>query len=110
MRLTKEIMNKSLEIFDKHFPKDKNMQMKEKRSIVRFFLELEDLKKEKWVNHSFNWSKIQPIKNLLDEMEELNDSVYLTAYKINLKRIYETTTDEGIKKDASVQRLMKEGK
>ncbi len=71
--------------------------------------ELEDLKKEKWVNHSFNWSKIQPIKNLLDEMEELNDSVYLTAYKINLKRIYETTTDEGIKKDASVQRLMKEG-
>ena len=43
-------------------------------------------------------------------MEELNDSVYLTAYKINLKRIYETTTDEGIKKDASVQRLMKEGK
>ncbi len=36
-------MNKSLEIFDKHFPKDKNMQMKEKRSIVRFFLELHKL-------------------------------------------------------------------
>lgn len=69
--------------------------------------ELEELKKEKWINHSFNWSKIQPIKNLLDEMEELNDSVYLTAYNINLKRIYETTTDEGIKKDASVKRLIK---
>ena len=53
MRLTKEIMNKSLEIFDKHFPKDKNMQMKEKRSIVRFFLELHKLgvqvaSNEKW--------------------------------------------------------------
>ncbi len=43
MKVSKNIMNKSLEIFDKHFPKDKNMQMKEKRSIVRFFLELHKL-------------------------------------------------------------------
>ena len=43
MTVSKNIMNKSLEIFDKHFPKDKNMQMKEKRSIVRFFLELHKL-------------------------------------------------------------------
>lgn len=68
--------------------------------------ELEELKKERWINHNFNWNKIQPIRNLLDEMDDLNDSVYLPAYKINLKRIYETTTDEGIKKDASVKRLI----
>ena len=49
--------------------------------------ELENLKKEKLIDHSFNWSKIQPIKNLLDEMEELNDKVYLSAYNINLKKI-----------------------
>ena len=68
--------------------------------------QIEDLKKERWVDHNFNWNKIQPIRNLLDEMDDLNDSVYLPAYKINLKRIYETTTDEGIKKDASVKRLI----
>nr|BAR32238.1 hypothetical protein [uncultured Mediterranean phage uvMED] len=39
----KAIMEKSLEIFDKHFPKDKNMKMKEKKSIVKFFLELHKL-------------------------------------------------------------------
>ena len=39
----KAIMEKSLKIFDKHFPKDKNMQMKEKKSIVKFFLELHKL-------------------------------------------------------------------
>jgi hypothetical protein len=43
MTVSKNIMNKSLEIFDKHFPKDKNMQMKENKSIVRFFLELHKL-------------------------------------------------------------------
>ena len=68
--------------------------------------ELEELKKEKWINHNFNWNKIQPVKDLLDEMEDLNDSVYLPAYEINLKRIYETTTDKGIKRDASVKRLI----
>jgi hypothetical protein len=68
--------------------------------------ELENLKKEKLIDHSFNWSKIQPIKNLLDEMEELNDKVYLSAYNMNLKRIYKSTTDEEIKNDESVKRLI----
>ena len=68
--------------------------------------ELEELKKEKWIDYNFNWSKIQPIKYLLDELEDLNSDVYLPAYKANLKRIYETTTDEGIKKDESVKRLV----
>ena len=39
----KAIMEKSLKIFDKHFPKDKNTTMKEKKSIVKFFLELHKL-------------------------------------------------------------------
>jgi len=68
--------------------------------------ELEELKKEKWVDYNFNWNKIQPIRNLLDEMDDLNNSVYLPAYDINLKKIYETTTDEGIKNDESVKRLI----
>ena len=68
--------------------------------------ELEELKKEKWVYHNFNWDKIQPIRNLLDEMDDMNDEIYLPAYNMNMRRIYETTTDEGIKKDASVKRLI----
>tara|TARA_R100000995_G_scaffold84235_1_gene62308 strand:- start:490 stop:660 length:171 start_codon:yes stop_codon:yes gene_type:complete len=43
MRLTKEIVNKSIEIFDKHFPHEKKMPIKEKEKIVRFFLKLHDL-------------------------------------------------------------------
>ena len=65
--------------------------------------ELEDLKKEKWVNHSFNWDKIQPIRNLLDEMEELKDGIYLPAYKMNMRRLFITTTDEEIKNDQSIK-------
>tara|TARA_R110002012_G_scaffold118445_3_gene267271 strand:+ start:552 stop:725 length:174 start_codon:yes stop_codon:yes gene_type:complete len=43
MRLTKEIVNKSIEIFDKHFPHEKKMPIKEKEKIVRFFLKLHEL-------------------------------------------------------------------
>ena len=39
----KVILENSIKIFDKHFPKDKNMKMKEKKSIVKFFLELHKL-------------------------------------------------------------------
>ena len=39
----KAIMEKSLKIFDKHFPKEKNTTIKEKKSIVKFFLELHKL-------------------------------------------------------------------
>ena len=68
--------------------------------------ELEELKKEKWIDHNFNWEKIQPILNLLNELEDMNNDVYLPAARSNLIKIYETTTDEGIKKDASVKRLI----
>ena len=68
--------------------------------------ELENLKKEKLIYHNFNWDKIQPVKDLLDEMEDLNDTVYLPAYKMNLKKIYNSTTDQEIKNDASVKRLI----
>ena len=36
----------------------------------------------------------------------MNNDVYLPAARANLIKIYETTTDEGIKKDASVKRLI----
>ncbi len=65
--------------------------------------ELEELKKEQWIDHNFNWDKIQPIRNLLDEMDELNDSVYFPAYKMNMRRLFITTTDEGIKNDQSIK-------
>ena len=43
MKITKEIVNKSVKIFDKHFPHDKKMPIKEKEKIVKFFLELHKL-------------------------------------------------------------------
>ena len=43
MRISKSIIEKSLQIFDKHFPKDKKMPINEKKQIVRFFLELHAL-------------------------------------------------------------------
>ena len=63
-------------------------------------------KKEKLIYHNFNWDKIQPVKDLLDEMEDLNDTVYLPSYKMNLKKIYNSTTDQEIKNNASVKRLI----
>ena len=68
--------------------------------------ELENLKKEKLIDHNFNWNKIQPVKDLLDEMEELNNNVYFPALKANLKMIYKTTTDQEIKNDESVKSLI----
>ena len=35
MRISKEVMSGSLEIFDKHFPNEKNTPMRKK--IVKFF-------------------------------------------------------------------------
>ena len=43
MKITKEIIDKSVEIFDKHFPKDRSMKINEKKQIVKFFLELHKL-------------------------------------------------------------------
>ena len=43
MKITKEIVNKSVKIFDKHFPHDKKMPIKEKEKIVKFFLKLHEL-------------------------------------------------------------------
>lgn len=40
MRLTKEIMNGGLGIFDKHFPDEKNTPLKDKKKIVKFFFKL----------------------------------------------------------------------
>ena len=40
MKITKEIMNEALEIFDKNFPDEKNTPLKEKKRIVRFFFKL----------------------------------------------------------------------
>ena len=40
MKITKEIIDKSVKIFDKHFPHEKKLPVKEKEKIVKFFLEL----------------------------------------------------------------------
>ena len=35
-------MNGALEIFDKHFPDEKNTPLKDKKKIVRFFINLNE--------------------------------------------------------------------
>ena len=40
MRITKELMNSALEIFNKHFPDEKNTPLKDKKKIVKFFFQL----------------------------------------------------------------------
>ena len=42
MRISKEVMSGALEIFDKHFPKDKSMKTNEKKQIVKFFINLNE--------------------------------------------------------------------
>ncbi len=42
----KEIIKQGVELFDKHFPKDKHTTLKEKISLVKFFIELHRLNKK----------------------------------------------------------------
>ena len=42
MRISKEVMSGALEIFDKHFPTEKNTPLKDKKKIVKFFINLND--------------------------------------------------------------------
>ena len=40
MRISNEVMSGALEIFDKHFPTEKNTPLKDKKKIVKFFINL----------------------------------------------------------------------
>ena len=42
MRISNEVMNGALEIFDKHFPTEKNTPLKDKKKIVKFFINLNE--------------------------------------------------------------------
>ena len=42
MRISNEVMNGALEIFDKHFPNEKNTPLKDKKKIVKFFINLNE--------------------------------------------------------------------
>ena len=42
MRISKEVMSGALEIFDKHFPTEKNTPLKDKKKIVNFFINLNE--------------------------------------------------------------------
>ena len=42
MRISKEVMSGALEIFDKHFPTEKNTPLKDKKKIVKFFINLNE--------------------------------------------------------------------
>ena len=42
----KEIIKQGVELFNKHFPKDKHTTLKEKISLVKFFIELHRLNKK----------------------------------------------------------------
>ncbi len=43
MRISKQLMNGALGIFNKHFPDEKNTPLKDKKKIVRFFIYLNEL-------------------------------------------------------------------
>ena len=42
MGISKEVMSGALEIFDKHFPTEKNTPLKDKKKIVKFFINLNE--------------------------------------------------------------------
>ena len=42
MKISKEVMSGALEIFDKHFPTEKNTPLKDKKKIVKFFINLNE--------------------------------------------------------------------
>ena len=42
MRISNEVMNGALEIFDKNFPDEKNTPLKDKKKIVKFFINLNE--------------------------------------------------------------------
>ena len=42
MRISNEVMSGALEIFDKHFPNEKNTPLKDKKKIVKFFINLNE--------------------------------------------------------------------
>jgi hypothetical protein len=42
MKITKQIMDGALEIFDKNFPNEKNTPLKDKKKIVKFFINLNE--------------------------------------------------------------------
>ena len=42
MKITKQIMDGTLEIFDKNFPNEKNTPLKDKKKIVKFFINLNE--------------------------------------------------------------------
>ena len=40
MRLTKQLMDECLKLYDKHFPTEENAPLKEKKQVVRFIWKL----------------------------------------------------------------------
>ena len=42
MKINKKLMMGALEIFDKHFPNEKNTPLKDKKKIVKFFINLNE--------------------------------------------------------------------
>ena len=42
MKITNKIMSGALEIFDKNFPNEKNTPLKDKKKIVKFFINLNE--------------------------------------------------------------------
>tara|TARA_R110002050_G_scaffold267420_1_gene409091 strand:- start:1 stop:189 length:189 start_codon:yes stop_codon:yes gene_type:complete len=42
MKITNKIMSKALEIFNKNFPNEKSTPLKDKKKIVKFFINLNE--------------------------------------------------------------------
>jgi len=62
MKITKEEMDKCLEVLDKYFPSEKNKPTKEKESIVQWFIDFNEFAKKRnvklGVEHFRNLQKI----------------------------------------------------
>jgi len=66
MKITKQIMDGTLEIFDKNFPNEKNTPLKDKKKIVKFFINLNEFcnKKNIKITKELNHELVKRITTL----------------------------------------------
>tara|TARA_R100001440_G_scaffold14404_1_gene24471 strand:+ start:205 stop:492 length:288 start_codon:yes stop_codon:yes gene_type:complete len=72
MKITKEEMEKCVEIFDKHFPAEKNKPFKEKESVVQWFIDLNEFANKK--NVKLGVEHFRDLQKVIKEQDEIANS------------------------------------
>ncbi len=76
MKITKKEMEKCIEIFDKHFPSEKNKPFKEKESVVQWFIDLNEFANERNVKLDVeHFRSLQKVIKEQDEKERNNENI-----------------------------------